>query len=98
MGEHMLSTVDNPFNPFHQLTEWNAYDVACGYNTLSFLARIVRTSDDLSEADQSSAYEAAIDEITRENVLGLYIKVTADTQVGARVRPAAPRSTTAVPA
>lgn len=79
MQEHMLTTVDNPFNPFTQFDSWHAYDTASGYNSLAFLARVVHTSDELSEADQSVAIENAIDEIVRENVLGVYRKVTADT-------------------
>ncbi len=72
---HMLTTVDNPFNPFTQYSEWYAYDRNAGYFTTEFLARIVRTSHELSEADQELAIEAAIDEIVRENVLGIYKKV-----------------------
>lgn len=71
----MLTTVDNPFSPFTQFDEWNRYDQMKGYNTLSFLARVVRTSDGLSEADQDAAIEAGIDEIVKENVLGLHKKV-----------------------
>jgi hypothetical protein len=78
MVEHMLSTVDNPYNPFYQFDEWLAWDTAQGYHTNSFLARIIKTSDDLTEADESAALEDAIDEIVQENILGLYIKVTAD--------------------
>jgi hypothetical protein len=81
MIEHMLTTVDNPWNPFTHFDEWYAYDAACGYHTTSFLARIVRTSDELSDADQSLAIEQAIDEIVEENVNGLYQKVTAVTKV-----------------
>lgn len=76
MVEHMLTTVDNPFNPFTQFDEWYAFDEASGYHTTAFLARIVRTSHDLSDADQDVAIEAAIDEIVRENVLGVYRKVS----------------------
>ncbi len=72
---HMLTTVDNPFNPFTQYNEWYAYDRNAGYFTTEFLARIVVTSHELSEADQELAIEAAIDEIVRENVLGIYKKV-----------------------
>ena len=78
MTEHMLTTLDNPFNPFTQFDEWHAFDEAHGYGTVSFLARIVMTSDDLSEPDQSAAIEAAIDEIVKENVLGIYKKITAE--------------------
>lgn len=77
--EHMLTTVDNPFDPFTRFEEWNAYDQALGYNTLAFLARVVVTSNDLSEADQSAAIEYAIDEIVRENVMGVHRKVAAPT-------------------
>lgn len=76
MVEHMLTTTDNPFDPFTQFDEWYAYDVNAGYFTSQFLARIVITSDELSEADQSLAIEAAIDEIVRENVSGIHRKVS----------------------
>lgn len=75
MTEHMLTTVDNPFNPVIHFDEWYAWDEAAGYHSLSFLARVINTSDELSEADQSVAIEQAIDEVVRENVLGLYTKV-----------------------
>jgi hypothetical protein len=75
MAEHMLTTVDNPFDPFTQFDEWYAFDQRQGYNTTEFLARIVRSSNELSEADQDLAIEQGIDEIVKENVLGLYRKV-----------------------
>jgi hypothetical protein len=71
----MLTTIDNPFDPFTQFVEWDTYDRYLGYNTTSFLARIVRTSDELSDADQALAIEEAIDEIVRENVSGMHRKV-----------------------
>lgn len=71
----MLTTVDNPFDPFTQFDEWNSWDTRHGYHTLSFLARIVKTSTDLSDADQDFAIECAIDEIVEFNVTGVYKKV-----------------------
>lgn len=76
--ESMLTTTDNPFSPFTQFDEWYRFDVDAGYNTSAFLARIVADSDELSEPDQSAAIEDAIDEVVRENVLGIYRKVTFD--------------------
>lgn len=73
--EYMLTTTDNPFNPFTDYKAWFSYDAQLGYHTPSFLARIVWTSDDLSELDQRQAIEAGIDEIVRENILGVYKKV-----------------------
>jgi hypothetical protein len=79
MVDHMLTTVDNPFDPFTDWDAWYAFDVAHGYDTPGFLARIINTSDGLSEADQAQALEDAIDEIVRENVRGVYKKVSLQT-------------------
>jgi hypothetical protein len=73
--EFMLTTVDNPFDPFTQWDEWFAWDQNAGYHTPGFLARVARPSTELSEADQHLAVQQAIDEIVKENVLGLYRKV-----------------------
>lgn len=79
MMEHMLTTVDNPWDPFTQYDEWLAWDTEAGYHTPSYLARLVRSSDELSEADQVLAVEIAIDDIVEENVLGVYKKVSRET-------------------
>lgn len=75
---HMLTTVDNPFSPFNQFDEWYAYDVQAGHHTSALLARVVKTSDELSDVDQDLAIESAIDEIVRENVSGKHRKVALD--------------------
>lgn len=74
--EFMLTTVDNPFDPFIQFDEWFSWDTQAGYNTLSFLDRIAKVSSDLSETDQSLAIKEAIDEIVEENVSGMWRKVS----------------------
>ena len=75
--EVMLTTVDNPFNPFTQFDEWQRFDEEKGYFTCEYLARIARTSDELSEADEDIAIHSAIDEIVKMNILGIYKKVLA---------------------
>ena len=72
----MLTTVDNPFSPFDQYPQWFAFDYAHGYQTVSLLARIAKVSEELSEADQQEAIDMAIDEIVRENVTGMFRRVT----------------------
>lgn len=74
--EYMLTTVDNPFNPFTRFDEWLEYDIAMGYNTSSFLDRIAKVSSDLSEPDQALSIQQAIDEIVKENVSGMWKKVS----------------------
>lgn len=73
--QYMLTTVDNPFSPFTEWDAWYAYDEQHGYHTTAYLARIVRTSNDLSQANQDTAIDNAIDEIVQMNVNGLYKKV-----------------------
>lgn len=72
---HMLSTSDNPWNPWTHFTEWMAYDMQVGHHTLPYLARVVVSSDELSDADQELDVELAIKEILRLNINGLYIAV-----------------------
>lgn len=79
----MLTTTDNPFDPFTQWDEWLAYDSELSRikerpMTTSLLAYVAKTSDELSEADEAIAIESAIDEIVKQNVLGVYRKVTKD--------------------
>lgn len=78
MMQSMLTTTDNPYDPFDDFDQWLAYDNNKGYNTSGLLARITITSDELSEPDQYLAIENAIDEIVLENVLGIYKKVSKD--------------------
>jgi hypothetical protein len=76
--EYMLTTVDNPFDPFTRFDEWFAYDLRAGYHTAALLGRVANSSDEMSDADQSLALQNAIDEIVKENVTGMYTKVARD--------------------
>jgi hypothetical protein len=79
--ESLLTTFDNPFDPFDEFKAWYSWDISAGYHTLSLLARIINTSYELSEADELLAHEQAVDEIVRENVSGMHRKVTRQVQV-----------------
>jgi hypothetical protein len=76
--EFMLTTIDNPFNPFNNYDEWYAFDVAHQYNTCAYLARITKSSDELSDSDELIAIEEAMNEIVNLNITGKYIKVKED--------------------
>lgn len=73
----MLTTVDNPFNPFEQFTSWFLFDVEKGYNSSAYLSRIARTSDQLSDEENDLEIERAIDEIIKYDFMDLYKKVVA---------------------
>lgn len=74
-NECMLTTIDNPFNPFTHFKEWFMFDVDKGYYTCSYLARIVNLSEDLSQKEIDEEIERAIDEIIMINPLHIYKKV-----------------------
>ncbi len=78
--ECMLTTFDNPYDPFEQFTSWNLFDIEKGYNTCSYLGRIVRLSDELSEQEESEEIERAIDEIIKYDYASIYKKVTRETE------------------
>ena len=74
-NEVMLTTIDNPFNPFEQFALWDLFDHEKGYNTKERLARFVRISEDMSQQEEDKEIERAIDEIIRYDFLGIYEKV-----------------------
>lgn len=73
--ECMLTTFDNPFDPFDQFTSWFLFDVEKGYNSCSRLARIAKLSDELSEKEANEEIERAIDEIIKYDFMNIYKKV-----------------------
>jgi hypothetical protein len=81
MAKHMLSTVDNPFNPFTQFKDWLSYDESKGYYSNALLARVVSYSDELSEADQDVAIESAINDIIKEDATLTYKKVSKESNL-----------------
>ena len=73
--ETMLTTKDNPFDPFDQFDDWFNFDEQQGYHTCSYLGRIVRTSDEMSDEQVSKEVNRAVDEILRYDFAGIYKKV-----------------------
>ena len=71
----MLTTVDNPFDPIKQFDQWFLFDVEKGYNSSAYLARIARTSEQLSNSENESEIERAIDEIIEYDFMHIYKKV-----------------------
>lgn len=81
MAVTMLSTIDNPYDPFDHFDEWYAYDMllarqenrntCCGY-----LAAVSQMSDDISEKEFEDIIEETIDDICELNLNGKFIKVT----------------------
>lgn len=71
----MLTTYDNPYDPFEQFQSWFLFDVEKGYNTCAYLGRIARTSEQLSDEENNIIIEDAIDDIIKYDFMNIYKKV-----------------------
>ena len=76
----MLSTVDNPFDPFEQFTSWLLFDKEKGYNSCERVARIAQITEDMTEKEEAEEIERAIDEIIKYDFTDTYKKVTKQTK------------------
>ena len=74
-NECMLTTFDNPFNPFEDFDSWFMFDTEKGYDSCAYLARIVKLSDQLTEKETCEEIERAIDEIVKYDPFNIYVKV-----------------------
>lgn len=75
MTSAMLTTFDNPFDPFEQWDEWYVYDKQNGYDSCEKIARIATTSDQFTEEENEEEIEKAIDAIIENDVLNIYKKI-----------------------
>ena len=76
-----LTTFDNPFNPFTNFNEWFIWDTTHGYNSCGYLARIARTSSQLTDEENNAEIERAIDEIVELDPFNVYRKVKAGEEI-----------------
>ena len=49
----MLSTSDNPYNPWTQFDSWYNWDQMMGYNLSGYLARFTNNLSGMSEEDEA---------------------------------------------
>lgn len=70
-----ITTIDNPYDPIDDFDHWLLFDNDKGYGTLSYLGRLARTSDALSDWENQQEIERAIDEMIRLDFQGIYKKI-----------------------
>ena len=74
--EIMLTTFDNPYDPFDDFDQWYSYDKQMHHDTCEKIARIARSFEDFSTIEEKQETERAIDEIIDNDFLNKYVKVT----------------------
>lgn len=71
----MLSTKDNPFDPFKDFLNWYNFDSDKGYNSCGILDRISGETENLSPNEEAFVIESAIDSFIESDPTKMYIKV-----------------------
>jgi len=73
--DYLISTSDNPYNPWTQFSEWFVWDETNGYHTCQKLARLCEFTDDLGDTEELLSYYDAAEKMLQYNFTGNYIKV-----------------------
>lgn len=72
--DYMLSTYDNPFNPFTDFILWWKEDLRLGHDCCGTLARMANTSTVMPESTYDEDVDRAMDEIVANEPM-IYRKV-----------------------
>lgn len=71
----LLTTIDNPYSPFTEFTQWYMEDLRLGYDTCGLIARMSGSADELND----EAELAVMSDIVSSNFSGKHIMVTETT-------------------
>lgn len=71
----MLSTYDNPFNPFDDFDIWWKTDLSLGHDCCGYLAKVANTSEIFSDSVNNELIDNAMNEIIESDPT-IYRKVT----------------------
>lgn len=75
-SKYMLTTFDNPYNPFVDFRSWYMFDCEKHYNTSSRIARIAVVNSEMSQKEIDEAEDQAMNFIVRYDVQGIFYKGT----------------------
>lgn len=67
--EALLTTTDNPFDPFDQFEDWVNYDISNGYFTCQKIDRLSITSKELSDGENIDAINDAMEELIKSGAI-----------------------------
>lgn len=82
MDNVMLTTKDNPFDPFTEYGAWYTWDLAHGYNTCGWLAKLAYTSPDLPDEANEIEIDNAMKRMVEIDPLQMHTIVTGSNDTG----------------
>lgn len=67
-----ITTIDNPFNPFEDFASWYDFDMEKGYCSCERVARLAKTTDDMTELEIEEETERATRRLVEIDPLDIY--------------------------
>ena len=74
-NDYLLTTIDNPYDPFEQFSLWLLFDKEQGYNTIDYLGRVLKLTPEMTRKEEEEAYDQAVDTIIANDFLNIYKRV-----------------------
>ena len=74
-NECLLTTIDNPYNPFDDFASWYMFDCEKGYKTCEYVARITKCNPEMTQNEEDTETERVYDEIIKIDPFDIYKKV-----------------------
>ena len=72
---YMLTTLDNPFDPFDDFTSWFMFDLEKGHHTASRIARIAQIDSEMTQKEVEAEMDRAMNLIVKYDFEEKYVKV-----------------------
>ena len=76
MEQHLLTTIDNPYNPFVDFSSWYMFDCEKGHNTSSRLARIMNVNSEMTQKEIDEERDRAMNLIVAYDLEDTFFKGT----------------------
>ena len=73
---YMLTTVDNPYNPYENFVRWFEFDELHGYHCCEKVGALAKIYEGMSSDEIAAATEKAIDTVIINDFTGIYRKVS----------------------
>lgn len=73
--ECLISTKDNPFDPFEQFEDWYRFDKEKGYDSNERATRLAHFEENMTEPECMQEFERAIDRLIEIDPFDVFIKV-----------------------